>query len=62
MKMVFGTIKGPRTQRLMWKIPFKGYCMILEKMKNFIFNFFYENLLSAWFKDEHPQGLSGKVH
>ena len=33
--------------------------MILkQKMKNFIFQFFDENLLSAWFKDERPQGLS----
>ena len=29
-----------------------------KKMKNFIFQFFDENLLSAWFKDERPQGLS----
>ena len=29
-----------------------------KKMKNFIFQFFDENLLSVWFKDEHPQGLS----
>ena len=27
-------------------------------MKNFIFQFFDENLLLAWFKDERPQGLS----
>ena len=27
-------------------------------MKSFIFQFFDENLLSAWFKDERPQGLS----
>ena len=27
-------------------------------MKNFIFQFFDENLLSASFKDERPQGLS----
>ena len=41
------------------KIPLKGYCMILKKkMKNFIFQFLDENLLSAWFKDERPQGLS----
>ena len=46
-------------QKLIKKIPLKGYCMILEKkMKNFIFQFFDENLLSAWFKDERPQGLS----
>ena len=33
--------------------------MILKKkMKNFIFKIFDENLLSAWFKDERPQGLS----
>ena len=29
-----------------------------KEMKNFIFQFFDENLLSAWFKDERPQGLS----
>ena len=29
-------------------------------MKNFIFQFFDENLLLAWFKDERPQGLSGQ--
>ena len=27
-------------------------------MKNFIFQFFDENLLSAWLKDDRPQGLS----
>ena len=27
-------------------------------MKKLIFQFFDENLLSAWFKDERPQGLS----
>ena len=27
-------------------------------MKNFIVQFFDENLLLAWFKDERPQGLS----
>ena len=32
--------------------------MILKKMKNFIFQFFDENLLSVWFNDERPQGLS----
>ena len=32
--------------------------MILKKMKNLIFQFFDENLLLAWFKDERPQGLS----
>ena len=32
--------KGTRTQELIWKIPLKGYCMILKKkMKNFIFQF-----------------------
>ena len=57
MKMFFG-IKGTHTQKLIWKIPLKGYCMILKKkMKNFIFQFLDENLL-AWFKDEGPQGLS----
>ena len=33
--------------------------MILKKkMKNLIFQFFDENLLSAWFKDERPEALS----
>ena len=32
--------------------------MILKKMKKLIFQFFDENLLSAWFQDERPQGLS----
>ena len=34
--------------------------MILYEKKNekFIFKIFDENLLSAWFKDERPQGLS----
>ena len=33
--------------------------MILKKKRKiFIFQFFDENLLSAWFKDERPQGLS----
>ena len=46
-------------QKLIWKIPLKGYWMILKKkMKNFIFQYFDENMLSAWFKDERPQGLS----
>ena len=27
-------------------------------MKSFIFQFFDENLLLAWFKDEHPEELS----
>ena len=29
-----------------------------KKMKKLIFQFFDENLLSAWFKDERPKGLS----
>ena len=45
-------------QKLIWKIQVKGYCMILKQMKKLIFHFFDENLLSAWFKDERPQGLS----
>ena len=46
-------------QKLMWKIPLKRYCMILKKKwKIFIFQFFDENLLLAWFKDERRQGLS----
>ena len=27
-------------------------------MENFSFQFFHENLLLAWFKDERPKGLS----
>ena len=29
-----------------------------KKMKNFIFQFFDENMLLTWFKDERPQELS----
>ena len=55
--MVLVLFKGTRTQKL--KLPLKGYCMILKKkMKNFIFQFFDENLLLAWIKDERPQELS----
>ena len=32
--------------------------MILKKKKEKILQFFDENLLLAWFKDERPQGLS----
>ena len=39
--MVLVLFKGTRTQKLIWKIPLKGYCMILKKkMKNFILQFF----------------------
>ena len=33
--------KGTRTQKLMWKIPLKGYCMILKKNENFYFSIFW---------------------
>ena len=47
------------TQKLIWKIPLKGYCMILKENEKFYFSIFFdENLLSAWFKNERPQGLS----
>ena len=49
--------EGTRTQKLIWKIPLKGYVWFWKEMKNFIFPFFDENLLSAWFKNERPQGL-----
>ena len=45
-------------QKLIWKIPLKGYCMILKKKWKIYFPIFDENMLSAWFKDERPQGLS----
>ena len=38
VKMVLVLFKGTRTQNLIWKNPLKGYCMILKKMKNFIFS------------------------
>ena len=56
--MVLVLFKGTRMQNLIWKNPLKGTVWFLKKMKNFIFWFFDENLLSAWFKDERPQGLS----
>ena len=53
--MVLVLFKGTRKQKLIWKIPLKGYCMILKKkIKKIIFQFFDENLLSAWCKDERP--------
>ena len=59
MKMFLVSFKGTRTWKLIWKIPFKGLLYDFEKkMKKFIFQFFDENLMSAWFKDERPQGLS----
>ena len=49
--------KGTRTRKLIWKIPLKGYCMILKKhVKFYFFQIFDENLSSAWFH-ERPQGL-----
>ena len=49
--------KGTRTQKLIWKIPLKGYCMSLKKhVKFYFFQIFDENLSSAWFH-ERPQGL-----
>ena len=57
--MVLVLFKGTRTQNLNLKKSIKGILYDFEKkMKNFIFRFFDENLLSAWFKDERPQGLS----
>ena len=45
-----------RSQDLDWQIPLKGYYMSLEK-KIDSFQYFNENLFSASFKDERPQGL-----
>ena len=40
--MVFGIIKGTGTQKLIWKIPLKGYCMILKKKnEKFYFSIFW---------------------
>ena len=40
VKMVLVLFKGTRTQKLIWKILFKGYCMILKKKwKILFFNF-----------------------
>ena len=59
MKMVLGIILGDAHAKVNLKNSIKGIWYDFEKkMKNFIFQFFDENLLSAWFKDERPQGLS----
>ena len=56
--MVLVLFKGTRTQKLICKNPLKGHCIILKKKMDFFFQFFDEHLLSAWFKDDRPQGLS----
>ena len=59
MKMVLGIILGYAHAKVNLKNSTKGILYDFEKkMKNLIFQFFDENLLSAWFKDERPQGLS----
>ena len=59
MKMVLGIILGYAHAKVNLKNSIKGILYDFEKKtKNFIFQFFDENLLSAWFKDERPQGLS----
>ena len=58
--MVLVLFKGTRTQKVNLKTSIKGILYDFEKkMKNFIFQFFDENLLLAWFKDERPQELKG---
>ena len=57
--MVFGIIWGYAYAKANVKNSIKGILYDFEKkMKNFIFQFFDENLLLAWCKDERPQGLS----
>ena len=57
--MVFGIILGYAHAKANVKNSIKGILYDFEKkMNNFIFQFFDENLLSASFKDERPQGLS----
>ena len=59
MKMVFGIIYGYEHVKVNLKNSIQGILYDFEKkMKTFIFQFFDENLLSAWFKYERPQGLS----
>ena len=56
--MVFGIIYGYVHAKVYLKNSIKGILYDFEKkMKNFIFQFFDENLLLALFKDER-QGLS----
>ena len=58
-KCFFGIIWGYGQAKVNLKNSIKVILYDFEqKMKNFIFQFFDENLLSAWFKDERPQGLS----
>ena len=57
--MVFGIIKRYGHANVNLKNSIKGILYDFEKkMNNFIFQFFDENQLSVWFKDERPQGLS----
>ena len=57
--MVLGIILGYAHAKVNLKNSIKGILYDFEKKKkNFTFQFFDENLLSAWFKDERPQKLS----
>ena len=56
--MVLVLFKGTHTQNLIWKNPLKDTVWFWKKKWKFFLKFFDENLLSAWFKDERPQGLS----
>ena len=59
MKVVFGIILGYAHVKVNLKKSIKGILYDFEKKKKkFVFQFFDENLLLTWFKDEHPQGLS----
>ena len=52
--MVLVLFKGTHA-KVNLKTSIKGILYDFEKkMQNFIFQFFDENLLLAWFKDEHP--------
>ena len=56
MKMVFGIIQGYAHAKANLINSIKGILYEFEKKneKFYVFNFFDENLSSAWFKDERP--------
>ena len=56
--MVFGIILGYGHAKVNLKRSIKGILYDFDEQKKNIFQFFDENLMSAWFKDERPQGLS----
>ena len=56
--MVLGIILGYVHAKVNLKNSIKGILYDFEKKMKSYFQVFDENLLSAWFKDERPKGLS----